>query len=535
MLIEVSKFQQRAPRRTPMQQFTARFKNIIQGVVSGFDRLLFRGSLRQLNHAHGMEVFLYMNSILFKDYEKYVKDVSQRVKRASIAPILEQKLPVEFLRGNIDKDQRAHQIAAERGITRGDVCVLSAMELAPTFQHEGTHMVIRKRPCLTLYHYRIDPQFGWMYARLQTWFPFCTHVYINGREWLARQMDKEKLGYLRQDNCFPWIEDYGRAQELLEEQLKTHWEARLRPFANQLNPLHEEIFRDFNTHYYWTVNQCEWATDVVFKPGELERLEPRFLQHAMLNLSCADLMRFLGKSLTPTGNIPTQFSGEIMTDFKRRVTGERIKHRINGNSIKEYGKAHTAVGDVCRIETTTNRVDDLRAFRPKEGGAEDDLQWRTLRYGVADLHRRAEISQKANERYLDALSVIDDSQQISELVRQLERPSGTGKQHARALHPFSAEDHVLLEAINHGEFALNGLRNRDLQALLYKPGPVTREEKRRRSAAVGRKLRLLRTHGLIQKVSRTHRYQVTSHGRLVITAVLTVDRTTLNQLSKVSV
>jgi hypothetical protein len=33
-------------------------------------------------------------------------------------------------------------------------------------------MVIRPRPCLTIYHYRIDPDFGWMHARMQTWFPF---------------------------------------------------------------------------------------------------------------------------------------------------------------------------------------------------------------------------------------------------------------------------------------------------------------------------------------------------------------------------
>ena len=83
------------------------------------------------------------------------------------------------------------------------------------------------------------------------------HVYVNGREWLACQMDKEKLGYVRQDNCFPWIEDYGRAQQLLDDQLKVNWEARLRPFAHRLNPLHEEIFREFKTNYYWTVNQCE--------------------------------------------------------------------------------------------------------------------------------------------------------------------------------------------------------------------------------------------------------------------------------------
>jgi hypothetical protein len=347
-------------------------------------------------------------------------------------------------------------------------------------------------------------------------------------------MDKEGLEYVREDNCFPCIADYGRAQQYLDDQLKTDWKQCLAPIAQRLNPLHGEIFSKFQADYYWTVNQCEWASDVVFRPGELERLSPRFLEHGMLNLSSPDVMRYLGKALTPTGRIPPQFAGEIVTDVKKRVSGERIKHRINGNSIKGYGKARTSVGDVFRVETTTNQIDDLRAFRPKEGGSEDDLQWRKLRYGIADLHRRTEISQKANERYLDALSAIDDSTRLSELIRVLEKPCGTGRQRVRALHPFAADDHALLEAVNRGEFVLNGLRNRDLQNLLYKPGPVSLQEKRRRSASVGRKLRLLRLHGLIQKVPRTHRYQVTAAGRLALTAILTVDRTTLAQLSRIA-
>jgi hypothetical protein len=535
MLIEVSSFNN-SHQENAMQQFIARFRDMIQGVVSGFDRLLFRGSLRQLNHAHGMEVFLYLNNILFKDYDNYVKGVSRRLKQASIASVLEQKLPVEYLRGgDTDKDGRARQIAAERGITSGDVCVLSALELAPTFQHEGTHMVIRKRPSLALYHYLIHPEFGWMFAHIQTWFPFAIHVYLNGREWLARQMEKEELGYVRQDNCFPWIEDYGRAQELLDAQLKVNWEACLSPFAQRLNPLHREIFAKFNTNYYWTVPQCEWATDIVFQPGALERLTPRFLEHGMLSFSSPDVMQFLGKKIRLDGQIPEGFDGELTTDFKRRRTGERIKHRLNGNSLKCYGKAHTQVGDVFRVETTTNQVEQFRVYRPKEGGPEEDLQWRQMRRGVADLHRRAEVSQKANERYLNALSTVDDSTRLSELIRQLERPCRLGKQRLRALHPFSAEDHALLQVINCGEFALNGLRNRDLQALLFKQdASVSPAEKRRRSAQVSRQLRLLRAHGLIQKVPRTHRYQVTTTGRLIITAILTADRTSLSQLNKIA-
>jgi len=98
-----------------------------------------------------------------------------------------------------------------------------------------------------------------MHARIQTWFPFCIHVCINGREWLSRRMDREGLRYCRQDNCFPWVEDVPRAQQLFQEQLAVNWTERLQPFAQRLNPLHEEIFRNYPAQYYWTGFQCEWA------------------------------------------------------------------------------------------------------------------------------------------------------------------------------------------------------------------------------------------------------------------------------------
>ena len=174
-----------------MQQFIAKFEKDIQGVMSGFDRVLFRGSLRRLTHSMGMKWYLAENNILCKQYEDHVKSISQKVKKAALEPFEKQNLLVKFVRGADDKDKIARAYAAEKSITQGDVCALNAMETAPTFQHYKTDMAIRLRPCSTIYHYRIDPLFGWMHARIQTWFPFYIHVCINGREWLSRRMDRE--------------------------------------------------------------------------------------------------------------------------------------------------------------------------------------------------------------------------------------------------------------------------------------------------------------------------------------------------------
>lgn len=511
-----------------MKQFIAKFQDQIQGTLTGFDRVLFRGSLRRLTYPEGMKMYLIQNGILCKQYTDHVTKVSQDLKHASLEAFRQQHLPIEHVRDpKADKDQIARQFAAQNGIREGNVCALTCMELTPTFQHQKTSMAVRYRPTLVIYHYQIDPEWGWMHARIQTWFPFYVHVCINGREWLARQMRAAGLPHVRQDNCFPWIQDVEHAQRLFDQQLQLNWADHLQPFAERLNPLHAEIFRKFDAEYYWSGVQCEWATDVLFRPGRLQRLEPLLLRHALLTFSSPDVLRFWGKR-PPLEKFPD----EITSSLKLRVAGERVKHWFQGNSLKAYGKAHTPDGDVFRVETMTSNVDVFRTYRPAEGGPEDQLAWRRMRYGVADLHRRAQVSQHVNERYLDAFANVDDTTQLAELVRPLEQPCQYGNRRVRALHPFQYADHRLLETVQRGEFTINGFRNRDLQRLLYDSLPQDPREQRRRSAAVSRKLRLLRAHGLIQKVPKTHRYQVTQSGRLAIAAILTIQQTSMATLSR---
>ena len=158
------------------------------------------------------------------------------------------------------------------------------------------------------------------------------------------------------------------------------------------------------------------------------------------------------------------------------------------------------------------------------------MAWRQMRRGIADLHRRAEVSRKAAERYLDAFASVDEDTTLEELIRRLGQPQQWRGRRVRALRPF-ADDSALLQAVSRGEFAITGFRNRDLQAIFFSRAANSPVEARRRSARVSRKLRLLRAHGLITKVAGTHRYQLTAAGRKTITAILTALRSTVRQLT----
>src|SRR5207249_5444386 len=324
------------------------------------------------------------------------------------------------------------------------------------YRNKQTHKlepVYRVRKGLVLYHYWIDPQFGWMNARIQSWLPFSIQVCINGREWLARIMDPHKISYRRHDNCFTAIDDVAKAQGLMNRQPRISWPKALQRIVRQLNPLHGQMFRGLGISYYWSIYQNEWATDVMFrKASDLAAIYPAMVLHGMRTFSSADVLRFLGRKVH--GN----FQGEITSDFKDRHEGIRIKHSVNTNSVKAYNKA----GNLLRIETTMNDPGQFTVFRTAEGDRDGKARWRPLRRGVADIYRRAQVSQASNERYLDALASVDTSTPLGELIRDICRPTIYKDRPVRGLRPWSEPDLALFDAINRGEFCVNGFRNRDL-------------------------------------------------------------------------
>lgn len=234
-----------------MNQFIAKMAGCIEGMISGFERLVFRGRLRRLYQPKGREWYLCQNKILIKDYGQPVEKVRAEWKESAIAPIRSMGRVVKHLSScRTSKEELARHIAAEQGIRSGPVCALTCVEPCQSFRWEKNKKtgwlepVLKLRQCVALYLYSIPPELGWRNARIPTWFPFAIHICLNGREWLSRQMDREQLGYQRHDNCFSWLEDYQRAQQLLAEQWKGNWPQGLDAIAQQLNPIPAEIFRN---------------------------------------------------------------------------------------------------------------------------------------------------------------------------------------------------------------------------------------------------------------------------------------------------
>ena len=516
-----------------MASFIQEHMSKITGMISGWDRLRFRGTVRMLANVAGLWRFLsHTGRYLLKDFGVHAEELSRRTRGESLAVAAAAGRPVVPLQNpGVCKEDMAREIQARDGIKEGLICVLTAVEPCWSYHIKSNketrrlELVRAYRKCQHLYHYYQHPVFGFMHVRLQTWLPFNQWVCINGREWLGRQMDAAGIKYLRRENCFAWISDVTRAQALLEEQVRFNWAQGLGELVPKVNPAFVGIRGDCAMGYYWSLEESEWASDIMFKDqGELSRLYEGLIRHGMVALGSSEVMRFLGHKVRADGQPHGNFGLEVVSDLKERPEGIRIKHRVGSNSLKMYNKQ----GTVLRVETTLNNVRELKAPRLKEGRVE----WQRMRKGVADIQRRAEVSQAANERYLQAMAAAENPLPLKTLTEALAQPVVRDGQRVRGLNLLGASDARLLATVGDGKFLLYGFRNKDLRAMLFAVPADSPRELRRRSGQITRQLRLLRAHGLIRKVSGTHRYLVTDKGRQVITALQVAREADVMKLAK---
>ncbi|HLW66098.1 MAG TPA: hypothetical protein VKS79_12375 [Gemmataceae bacterium] len=450
-----------------MKSFLSRFGALILSVLSGFDRLRFRGCSRLLSNPRGVDSYLYQRNVLLKQYREHTEQLTKDLIGGTEALAAAAGQRIYYLNSpNTDKEAAALALAHERGLSTGRIAILSCVEGCRTFRirkNDRGHIYLAAEParCQHFYHYFQHDQLGLCYVRLQTWFPFTLRIGINGRQWLYRQLQREGIPFRRQDNLLRAVADWPRAQQLLDDQCHTDWPTLLDSLAVQTNPLLPYLRDDARVPYYWVTEQSEWATDILFRaPDDLADLYPRLNRHCIEVLGCRDVLRFLGRSVPAEGFGRCQ--AEVKIDYRERREGLRAKLWYDVNSLKVYDK----FGCGLRLETTINQATSFKVYRTKEGDNGGPRSWQPLRKGVADLHRQAEVSQRANERLAESLATVADTTPLGQLLEPLGRPVFPNGYRCRALNPLTGADGELLRTVARGDFLLQGFRNRDLRLAL---------------------------------------------------------------------
>jgi hypothetical protein len=358
-----------------------------------------------------------------------------------------------------------------------------------------------------LYYYFNDRDLGIMHVRLQTWAPFTCQVYANGHEYVARQLKQRRVAFKQVDNAFIELGDPAAAQRLADRFAKLRWPNILERYARQVNPLLHDVLKGLS--HYWVVDQAEYATDLRFATSyALARLFTRLLEFALLTFSPKKIFCYLGRKWHE------RFNGEVWTRYKSvREPGACIKHFMKRNWLKMYDK----LGLLLRVETVINQPGEFKILRERRHrDGHKSLGWFAMCKGVGNLHHYQSQALACNQRYLDALAVVESpTVGYAQLQQLTERQRDNGRSYA-GFNPAREEEARLFAAVLAGDHIARGFRNREIRDSLY----TEAAERRTQATAVGRLLKRLHVRAIITKVPHTRRWRLTENGRRILSDTL---------------
>ena len=495
------------------------FDNKINGVLQTFDRMIINGYILQLCNYRQFLYYLIQNNVKLKDFNEFALAQTGILCEHIENYIKENDTSLQYLAsGKLDKNEIARREFTKSPSKTGLISTFSVVEVCntmtvkPNRKLEKLEITSRPTKCKHYYFYYNDIEFGWMFLKIQTWFPYNVQIYINGREYLSKLFDKNDIKYERYDNSFSYIEDFEKAQQLADNILNKKLSDSFDGIVKKINNLLPNIEKIFNHSYYWCIDQCEFATDINFKKrDDLSIIYKPLVETAYFTFSSQDIYSFFGRSIN---HIHKFSKGEIVSDLRHRYQGYRIKFKLNNNQVKMYDK-----GNNLRIEVTINNPRDFKILKSKmdeeTGEIIEPPKWVPMGKSIANLYRYVEISKSIISRYINALPELStDKLPLKTFTTISSRKEVDGRFYS-AFNILSNDVINLFIALSDGAFLINGFNNKLLRQKIF-----TDSSSKRIINKTTRLIAKLRAHKIIKKVPKRNKYYLTTEGRKIINSIL---------------
>ena len=494
--------------------FLTKYKNDTIGIIRCFDRQLFSGSIIQLTYTEGLLRHLRANQILLKEFKPYAISLAKQLKENAVKLAEENNAKYIYRKDSKQSNEElVKEIIKQRGEHSGLIAVITNLEVEYGFDIQGNkatnkiELKARQRKCLHIYFYFIDEDYGLCYFRVQTYFPFKVKVYCNGHEKLALDMQKAKIEYIKSDNCFTWISDIEKAQQISDSLNVTKFHSKLDSWVEQYVPILKTLSRVWIMKYRWSIKQVEYSSDIIFQSEDkLNILYQQLLNYCNNTVIPENVMSFLGKRFSG------KQSGRIQSSCKRTYNGFRIKHQCGSLSIKMYNKS----GNVLRIELTVNDISELKVFREvhhKDGSV--TKQQAQMENTIYSLPYLVYFGKADTNRYLDFLTKMEDQNKaISQLSEFTNRKTDNNRNY-RGFNPLNENELSIFQVLLNGALIVNGFTSKHLKRYLSQ---YFKEQWT--SSKISRLLKRLIVFNLIKRLKKSYKYFLTEKGRIIITMFL---------------
>lgn len=416
-------------------------------------------------------------------------------------------LPVLSFKPGERKDDLVKPYLAEFTGQVGIYLVGKAQEKTTTFRTHKGHGPRTKDRAPELYRstamvkhyylYGVDADFGPFFIKFSPYFPFSAKVCLNGHEYLKRQLTQAGIAFEPLDNGLLTCAEVARAQTLAAELTADKIEAFVRRWLAALPQPFSAAEQAAGYTYDLSILQAEFSLTQVLDRPLTGRLFFEQVIREHLDLGRPDQVQLIFKRKI-TRATPGRFCTRVVTDGVTPTLYVDYKR----SRIKQYHKE----GRALRTETTINDAKDFKVGKR-----------------LGNLPALREIGFSANRRLLDVQSLSHDPTLGADGLAQVQQPVVVGTQRAAGLRLAEPRAQALLAALVVFRLVPRGFSNPEWRAVLapllglapeqLTPGQMTYH------------LRRLRLHGLIERLPRQHRYQVTAQGwRLALFCTRTVNR-----------
>jgi len=398
---------------------------------------------------------------------------------------------VTFERGE-RKDDVAQRYLAAFDQEEGILFIGKAQEKAHVFRTEkrrdarGTYpWIVRSTAMVNHYYvYLVDRDFGPLFIKFCSYFPYPAKLCLNGHEWLKRQLTRRQIPFTPLDNGIQASDRPARVQRIADELDAAKIDAVFRKWLRRLPHPFAPAHRAAGYRYHLSILQAEFALTQVLDRPLTGRCFFEEVLRENLDLGRPDRMQLIFDRRV-TRRTPGLFRTRILTDGV--VPSLHVQYKKS--KVKQYHKE----GQALRTETTVNDTYDFAIGR-------------ALRH----LPALREIGFTANRRLLRAESLSHDCLIGDDQFHALTHPVLHEAQRAAGLRFDDRRTQALLHALCLFALAPTGFRQRDLRPLVAQL--LGRDPTAYAAGQMTYDLRRLRLHGLIARAPRSHRYQVTETG-----------------------
>jgi hypothetical protein len=480
-----------------MKATSVNVRDLLDGHVTleleSLDRLYLNGFVPKLQYGAGLVQFLCQHrghpiaspALLGQITGRFVANVRDFAQRHDI--------PLFPFRHKESKDQRAHQLRARRAVRDTVVFIGVAQEKAYAFSARRLpgqpvrFEFARNKSVIPNYYYFYldDGDWGESFLKVCSYAPWGLKLYLNGHEWLKRQLAKEAIGFEALDNGFLSCQNPERLQALADSLGPKEVQAFLTKWLNRLPLPLSAADRAAGFDYQLSIWQMEVSlTQIMDRPVAGRQFFEEVIRDN-LDLGRPDRVQLI---------FPRKIIRTTPGSFRTRVLREGVHPSLHVSykhfDLKQYYKE----GRGLRSEGTFHDPGDFGVNK-----------------GIENLPYLKDLGCQINRRLLEVERVSQNCGLSAGSIQRVVQPTVTKDgQRAPGLKFGDPRVMALMLVLCQFSSVIEGVRNRELRrqvaALLgvelqqYKPGQASYD------------LRRLVRKGLLCRALKSQRYYLTPYG-----------------------